>query len=179
MDNLLRGCNRYFYPRSPRGERLWYHNYRYRHISYFYPRSPRGERHHLTVRDFSNLRFLPALPARGATCSWCMEGIGREISTRAPREGSDFRGLCQIVYSALFLPALPARGATTVDYRGRAKRAISTRAPREGSDHPGSSRIPTGGNFYPRSPRGERLHGYTNIGMPQYFYPRSPRGERP
>ena len=34
-------------------------------------------------------------------------------------------------------------------------------------------------NFYPRSPRGERLVIYNHKGGNHHFYPRSPRGERP
>ena len=34
-------------------------------------------------------RFLPALPARGATIDDTIGGLYRGISTRAPREGSD------------------------------------------------------------------------------------------
>ena len=81
---------------------------------------------------------------------------------------------------------------------------ISIHAPREGSDdllfHPFGELL---GNFYPRSPRGERpstagLSGWSSTNFyprsprgerrsgrqagkhrPQHFYPRSPRGERP
>ena len=79
------------------------------------------------------------------------------ISTRAPREGSDSSGvaraaqrrdfyprsprgerhgfhipICTIRHT--FLPALPARGATYSMGTALSTRAISTRAPREGSD---------------------------------------------
>ena len=58
---------------------------------------------------------------------------GRPISIHAPREGSDNSAL---------------------DVRPPGK--ISIHAPREGSDPEDCSRVSPFGNFYPRSPRGER-----------------------
>src|SRR5699024_9027547 len=101
----------YFYPRSPRGERLWANAGEYGaivflpalpargatpgllrlfgHRYHFYPRSPRGERPTFTTVPFGTSKFLPALPARGATDK-PFKFYGRlNISTRAPREGSD------------------------------------------------------------------------------------------
>ena len=102
------------------------------------------------------------------------------ISIHAPREGSD--------YQHQDPPAGPDR--------------ISIHAPREGSDVLSSEWIQEGKDFYPRSPRGERLsrlmmlataarflstlpaRGATfAVGCVKFrhcdFYPRSPRGERP
>ena len=56
-----------FYPRSPRGERLYLFVLIYLVSIYFYPRSPRGERLlQMTTRRICS-RFLSTLPARGAT----------------------------------------------------------------------------------------------------------------
>ena len=57
-----------FYPRSPRGERLWDSGHRV-YVADFYPRSPRGER-----RSGVGYWYSPSL-----------------ISIHAPREGSDRR----------------------------------------------------------------------------------------
>ena len=126
--------------------------------------------------------FLSTLPARGATVYHRVHQPPKcAISIHAPREGSDkqhdaVHGLCN----------------------------ISIHAPREGSD--GGETCAAGSppaNFYPRSPRGERL-GRVPLGLAypfeisihapregsdqflvlltvdkQNFYPRSPRGERP
>ena len=58
---------------------------------------------------------------------------------------------------------------------------ISIHAPREGSDvHTPAGGPCRAGNFYPRSPRGERLRPVLVLIVgPVHFYPRSPRGERP
>ena len=89
-----------------------------------------------------------------------MESLGKPhgtISIHAPREGSDALGLFFLLGHEL----------------------ISIHAPREGSDRP-LWRLSAGGkNFYPRSPRGERLPPSTKTLSYLYFYPRSPRGERP
>ena len=56
----------YFYPRSPRGERLL-HRLKILVGRYFYPRSPRGERRSwYSVKDF-DFEFLSTLSARRAT----------------------------------------------------------------------------------------------------------------
>ena len=101
--------------------------------------------------------FQPALPARGATGRFIRPFLLLQISTRAPREGSDIRRGGGGVARRLFQPALPARGATEAvryyataeeDFNPRSPRGerhagdggpngwamISTRAPREGSD---------------------------------------------
>ena len=60
-----------------------------RPLSYFYPRSPRGER--LRAVGLARLisTFLSTLPARGATQSQIGELRQKQISIHAPREGSD------------------------------------------------------------------------------------------
>ena len=79
--------------------------------------------------------FLSTLPARGATMRQNPQYIDTSISIHAPREGSDGVQVLPISDDELFLSTLPARGAT--------QEHISTSC---------SSR-----DFYPRSPRGERL----------------------
>ena len=58
---------RYFYPRSPRGERL-FHRALSCDLWHFYPRSPRGERQQRQTDCKTANGFLSTLPARGATC---------------------------------------------------------------------------------------------------------------
>ena len=122
----------------------------------FNPRSPHGERRGLNGRMVEAEKFQPTLPARGATESACERLYLLQISTHAPRTGSDgikFRfNLSHIDFNPrsphgerprwtglqlvckIFQPTLPARGATynipilctLID--------ISTHAPRTGSD---------------------------------------------
>ena len=124
---------------------------------HFYPRSPRGERLQLCVQLVRDYR----------------------ISIHAPREGSDveFQGCGLVVHQ--FLSTLPARGATQQAQQDTSSALISIHAPREGSDRRSAARkswpgisihapregsdsdsnyfFSTVNDFYPRSPRGERL----------------------
>ena len=109
------------------------------HSSDFYPRSPRGERpvgYFLFVPRV--VRFLSTLPARGATWppSTTQSSSALFLST-LPARGATHLLLYGVKIPDLFLSTLPARGATTT-----------------GPCTP----PPCPGNFYPRSPRGER-HG--------------------
>ena len=157
-DHPQRGVHaHHFYPRSPRGERLSTTTGILTPQN-FYPRSPRGERHGRTDRSTRRRDFYPRSP-RG-------ERLGRvpadlphhRISIHAPREGSDSPGPAAPSWKTAFLSTLPARGATDTS-------SICSQST---------------GNFYPRSPRGERPGGVQVCGgsLPD-FYPRSPRGERP
>ena len=147
---------------------------------YFYPRSPRGER--LPIQRFAALKdkisihapregsdlykfrssacffiFLSTLPARGATATANRLQNSQWISIHAPREGSDPQTF-QKVLDVLF---------------------ISIHAPREGSDASVRSMFSGPSYFYPRSPRGERrVPPRASASRMCYFYPRSPRGER-
>ena len=60
---------RYFYPRSPCGERRYIRSIRKSTTSNFYPRSPCGERLTIVLYDTSSLIFLSTLSLRRATAS--------------------------------------------------------------------------------------------------------------
>ena len=125
----------HFYPRSPRGER----HTRRRALACppnFYPRSPRGERRRRQgVRRRQDSYFYPRSP-RGERhgCRHLSQRTG-SISIHAPREGSDWGSRGEAAMHLQFLSTLPARGATSRLCRQPRRRQ----------------------NFYPRSPRGERL----------------------
>ena len=146
----------YFYPRSPRGERRHWKT-PLRHSCIFLPSLPaRGATRYGQQMTWPQV-FLPSLPARGATGFDRTQWYALDISTLAPREGSD--GMYRV---GTDIPA-----------------GISTLAPREGSDlRPSAGHFQTR-HFYPRSPRGERRAGQHVRAWRWYFYPRSPRGERP
>ena len=56
---------------------------------YFNPRSPHGERLYFSHTLIRSERFQPTLPARGATNGIVPFDVIRRISTHAPRTGSD------------------------------------------------------------------------------------------
>ena len=101
------------------------------------------------------------------------------ISIHAPRVGSDSVRQNHPVSFVEFLSTLPAWGATEIYMDHEHGGDISIHAPRVGSD--AVCLVVRNGkrNFYPRSPRGERLLILYAIFCNKYFYPRSPRGERP
>ena len=100
-------------------------------------------------------RFQPTLPARGATRHAQAAACRREISTHAPRTGSDSTCMTS------FFPT-----------------SISTHAPRTGSNLRSGCRRRRRINFNPRSPHGERPSSPHNTDKTQDFNPRSPHGER-
>ena len=129
--------------------------------------------------DGTTEQFLSTLPARGATSGSHLLTADFRISIHAPREGSDMYDYGNNTAQFLFLSTLPARGATlcdahctqslpflsTLPARGATKAGplpqggvyISIHAPREGSDKVPESLGLSVLDFYPRSPRGERL----------------------
>ena len=174
----LRACD--FNPRSPHGERHGMQWHVWTTTKNFNPRSPHGERRSFRqpLRDgkpfqptlpargatpFYNIVaerrkiFQPTLPARGATRGKKMKILNLEISTHAPRTGSDLLSQPVREPERKFQPTLPARGATPTatlwrashrhfnprsphgERRSRCRRfarayPISTHAPRTGSD---------------------------------------------
>ena len=103
---------------------------------HFNPRSPHGERLDYVRRETIELvEFQPTLPARGATRLACLdELLSNDISTHAPRTGSDLRLHRDPGCPLNFNPRSP---------HGERRGASATRR---------MSR-----NFNPRSPHGERL----------------------
>ena len=133
VSEMVRVLTGDFNPRSPHGER------RRRHLQWhragdFNPRSPHGERRRTATHKRRHERFQPTLPARGATKSRRAHARKGQISTHAPRTGSDDgrrrtsaaakdfnprsphgerpRGGDERGGGMAFQPTLPARGAT-------------------------------------------------------------------
>ena len=125
--------------------------------THFYPRSPCGER-----------------PILGNPCAGCPA-----ISIHALLAESDTRRATGTAGSlAISIHALLAESdSAATQGRANAARFLSTLSLRRAT-YPAASCRPRGGDFYPRSPCGERpidksgKNGYDN------FYPRSPCGER-
>ena len=126
----------YFYPRSPRGERLDQPRLDSYTTNDFYPRSPRGERPTGQVVMCVLMLISIHAPREGSDFPAPQTGPEKDISIHAPREGSDAVSAGNQTATAIFLSTLPVRGATAGRRRvGRAP-VISIHAPREGSDRP-------------------------------------------
>ena len=80
-----------FNPRSPHGERPEGSVMEGCSETYFNPRSPHGERRPSARSGGHGSRFQPTLPARGATVADVVQSLCVDISTHAPRTGSDNR----------------------------------------------------------------------------------------
>ena len=148
-------------------------------IRYFYPRSPRGERLNAIPLSTEKKRISIHAPLAGSDALGQSFEKAVGISIHAPLAGSDLRSPQTAWQPFLFLSSLPSRGATLVFTRS----------------------VILFSNFYPRSPRGERLkkldttkketkflstlpsrgatfkHYISSMWICN-FYPRSPRGER-
>ena len=166
-----------FNPRSPHGERRESvpASAQPRH---FNPRSPHGERRLFGQRGDADSLFQPTLPARGATRRATSKS-NKQISTHAPRTGSDLEPISKHKKHLKFQPTLPARGATSTRYWRMSSRTISTHAPRTGSDpvSPAERRNDYISTHAPRTgsdDNGRLLYAAEHL----HFNPRSPHGER-
>ena len=128
----------------------------HRLLRYFYPRSPRGERPFTTDEDSRESLFLSTLPSRGATGFPAGIRAVVVISIHAPLAGSDeyaintpngdddfyprsprgerHRDGLTAAKPSLFLSTLPSRGATSNEGIFNNHRKISIHAPLAGSD---------------------------------------------
>ena len=125
----------------------------------FYPRSPRGERPLQSICSSSlSVRFLSTLPAWGATRAIAIVETATEISIHAPRVGSDGRWVVDNSKNRKFLSTLPAWGATLRSPTPPLNRGLFlSTLPAWGATWAMSTSVWLWANFYPRSPRGERL----------------------
>ena len=168
-----------FYPRSPCGERLRAASFTVtsspisihallaesdgtgkkagRRIYYFYPRSPCGERRYRKRVLAQSEQFLSTLSLRRATYGALKHVHDKEISIHALLAESDPLAKVRHCEGYIFLSTLSLRRATLAD----------------------CTKIYAFGDFYPRSPCGERPLFLRSGPMTHpYFYPRSPCGER-
>ena len=109
-------------------------------------------------RGIKNGQFLSTLPAWGATGLQILQGIRMEyFYPRSPRGERRSFGSKTYQEFLTFLSTLPAWGATGFPGSCRTWQEISIHAPRVGSDSCQVVQTSLATNFYPRSPRGERL----------------------
>ena len=163
----------------------------------FNPRSPCGERQAPPWSHTSYRRFQPTLPVRGATNQRPHLRHLHQISTHAPRAGSDIdvtlaahpdrdfnpRSPCGERRAEStgrqghhpFQPTLPVRGATLRSRWRFSWPLISTHAPRAGSDAVCGRTISAyRHDFNPRSPCGERRGTLLGTSISSIFQPTLP-----
>ena len=145
---------------------------------HFYPRSPCGERHGFITRGQLPAPFLSTLSLRRATTTKKVSSTRLYVflSTLSLRRATTC--VMADLVSCEFLSTLSLRRATkrpTVEFSSY---EISIHALLAESDAIGKWDKNDFGNFYPRSPCGERQKNPSKLAKTSYFYPRSPCGER-
>ena len=124
--------------------------------AYFYPRSPCGERRHKTTELIINIHFYPRSPCGERPVTRVARTPTTVISIHALLAESDLTIMLYDSSALIFLSTLSLRRATDTL----------------------TDDVSPGGNFYPRSPCGERLTNVVSSAGTMDFYPRSPCGER-
>ena len=146
----------YFYPRPPRGGRLFVLQKSQIFFDYFYPRPPRGGRPGCGGELAVNVNIsIHALREEGDDCG--TQGLRWiAISIHALREEGDGRRYFMGLFNFLFLSTPSARRATFPTSKPTRKQSyFYPRPPRGGRPTP-SKTGRRGGDFYPRPPRGGR-----------------------
>ena len=107
-------------------------------------------------------------------------GAARQISTHAPRTGSDHHQHHQPTSTINFNPRSPHGERHAYDYHSMRRAIFQPTLPARGATAGGAAENPLKSDFNPRSPHGERRAGGTQKNaQPAHFNPRSPHGERP
>ena len=124
----------YFYPRSPRGERLLFKcEFVALHcISIHAPRVGSDKKHFGRIGGARI--FLSTLPAWGATCPPTGYTISSSISIHAPRVGSDVLHHIKSYLNHYFYPRSPRGERLAIRQTMGGNISISIHAPRVGSD---------------------------------------------
>ena len=149
----------YFYPRPPRGGRLFVLQKSQIFFDYFYPRPPRGGRREKSRTKFILEKFLSTPSARRATFldTPSIPRDPRFLSTPSARRATEV--LVQKLAAYEFLSTPSARRATIIGQELFFWCFISIHALREEGDPRKKSVHDKITDFYPRPPRGGRLGG--------------------
>ena len=129
-----------------------------RQKKYFYPRSPCGERLVPAVVEPIAKIFLSTFPLRGTSGLDCaVQAAACQISIHVPLAGNVVSTRPNVSTKAIFLSTFPLRG-TSGDVAGvNYNFAISIHVPLAGNVLTAFSWSSSRQHFYPRSPCGERL----------------------
>ena len=178
LPRVVRQPGRNFNPRSPHGERLVIRSICCAGMQNFNPRSPHGERRGDFVQSAHIGDISTHAPRTGSDLRELHGVLGAYISTHAPRTGSDGRERDGGMLGDVFQPTLPARGATLDFFQRPCFRSISTHAPRTGSDQqpPEPASPPAISTHAPRT--GSDTPAAARAARASNFNPRSPHGER-
>ena len=145
--------------------------------------------------------FQPTLPARGATIADCAAVRQRQISTHAPRTGSDLPAQDEPITATISTHAPRTGSDRLVDIMADVIKQFQPTLPARGATPRGGRTRRRNGDFNPRSPHGERrdrdwlanfarqfqptlpargaTHRAPDSGrLAGHFNPRSPHGER-
>ena len=165
--SLCRASN--FYPRPPRGGRRLISGMPYLPTPDFYPRPPRGGRLRAASTAVRASGFLSTPSARRATSPGPRWGLRGAISIHALREEGDDLPAPFSPLMVAFLSTPSARRATKRPPHSVADYGISIHALREEGDAATRKRPRTPAYFYPRPPRGGRLHTHVRSVVPRGF----------
>ena len=167
----------YFYPRSPCGERL-YHNTIFLRIHQFLSTLSLRRATPIVPAELTTLVFLSTLSLRRATILPPVDTSSVKISIHALLAESDASNRTEQQAQREFLSTLSLRRATIAGRITSNGTKISIHALLAESDRLCRILYSCPGNFYPRSPCGERRTISRLYSDSVYFYPRSPCGER-
>ena len=153
MPNAYKSCD--FNPRSPHGERL----YRYlmlAYIDHFNPRSPHGERRSRAGACAGQYTdFNPRSPHGERPATQPRWGASCDFNPRSPH-GERRKRSFPLYKSMQISTHAPRTGSDLIRRRSWEPPGISTHAPRTGSDPPLREALTGRHDFNPRSPHGER-----------------------
>ena len=172
------GRRRDFNPRSPHGERPGDTKRITKRRNDFNPRSPHGERHPSYYCPTRRRHFNPRSPhgERHALC--CVGGDATDISTHAPRTGSDQELRNIVTRDGHFNPRSPHGERQAAHAIYLPKKDFNPRSPHGERQLPEEWYFQIYG-FQPTLPaRGATCSSSQSFSLSSYFNPRSPHGER-
>ena len=145
---------------------------------YFYPRSPCGERHSSCTRSTWSYNFYPRSPCGERRRNQAQIHRSRDFYPRSPCGERLFITSFQNINDD-FYPRSPCGERPRTERNHLSSLIISIHALLAESDRSSLIRVWMSWDFYPRSPCGERPRaGSPRLRPRKYFYPRSPCGER-
>ena len=155
MQTLQNIRSRYFYPRPPRGGRLFFFSISVLHVD-FYPRPPRGGRRAGQRQRAKKDEFLSTPSARRATVGNSQSGGHAQLFLSTPSARRATRAATGVKADILFLSTPSARRATQGIRGSCVNFIISIHALREEGDRVSLHTFVMWNYFYPRPPRGGR-----------------------